>query len=60
VWHGRIDGYLMSLGFTNSKVDPNLYFKVVYGGQVILFLYVDDLFLIGFEKLIDECKKTLD
>jgi hypothetical protein len=58
-WYGRIDGYLMSLGFTKSKADPNLYFKVVDGGPVILLLYVDDLFLTGVEKLIDECKKML-
>jgi hypothetical protein len=32
----------------------------VDGGPVILFLYVDDMFLIVVEKLIDECKKTLD
>ena len=23
-WYGRIDSFLMSLGFTKSKVDPNL------------------------------------
>eukprot|EP00253_Pinus_taeda_P036516 PITA_36516 len=28
-WYSRIDGYLMSLGFTKSDVDPNLYYKVV-------------------------------
>jgi hypothetical protein len=27
-WYARIDGYLMSLGFTKSEVDPNLYYKV--------------------------------
>ena len=24
-WYGRIDSFLISLGFTKSKVDPNLY-----------------------------------
>ena len=28
-WYARIDGYLVSLGFTKSDVDPNLYYKVV-------------------------------
>jgi hypothetical protein len=28
-WYGRIDSFLMSLGFTKSKVDSNLYFKVM-------------------------------
>jgi hypothetical protein len=49
---------LTSLGFTKSKVDSNLYFKVMNDESVILLLYVDDLFLIGEEKLI-KCKKKL-
>jgi hypothetical protein len=44
-WYGRIDSCLTSLGFTKSKVDPNLYFKVMNDEPVILLLYVDDLFL---------------
>jgi hypothetical protein len=44
-WYGRIDGFLMSLGFTKSKADSNLYFKVINDELVILLLYVDDLFL---------------
>ena len=48
------------MGFTKSKVDSNLYYKVVEDeGPVILLLYVDDLFLIGEEKLIVEYKKKL-
>ena len=58
-WYGRIDGFLMNLGFTKSKVDSNLYYKVENDGIMILLLYVDDLFFIGKEKLINECKKKL-
>jgi hypothetical protein len=58
-WYGRIDSFLTSLGFTKSKVDSNLYFKVMNDEPVILLLYVDDLFLTGEEKLITECKKKL-
>jgi hypothetical protein len=58
-WHGRIDSFLTSLGFTKSKVDSNLYFKVMNDEPVILLLYVDDLFLTGEEKLIIDCKKKL-
>ena len=58
-WYGRIDNFLMSLGFTKSKTDPNLYFKVEDGNQVILLLYVDDLFLTGDEKLILDSKRKL-
>jgi hypothetical protein len=58
-WYGRIDNFLMSLGFTKNKVDSNLYFKVMNDELVILLLYVDDLFLTGEENLIADCKKKL-
>jgi hypothetical protein len=44
-WYGIIDSFLMSLGFTKSKADSNLYFKVMNHEPVILLLYVDDSFL---------------
>eukprot|EP00253_Pinus_taeda_P022239 PITA_22239 len=43
-WYERIDNYLMKLGFTKSKADPNLYCKVEDEKPLILVLYVDDLF----------------
>ena len=49
----------MSLGFTKSKVDPNLYFKIENDGPIILLLCVDDLFLKDEENLIMDCKKKL-
>jgi hypothetical protein len=58
-WYGRIDSFLTSLGFTKSKYDFNLYFKVMNDELVILLLYVDDLFLTGEEKLITDYKKNL-
>jgi hypothetical protein len=39
-WYGKIDSFLMSLGFTKSKSDPNLYFKIKNDGTFILLLYV--------------------
>ena len=50
---------MRNLGFTKSKDDPKLYFKVMDDEPVILLLYVDDLFLTGNEKQIVECKKKL-
>jgi hypothetical protein len=50
-WYGRIDNFLTSLGFTKSKANSNLYFKIMNNEPVILLLYVDDLFLIGEESL---------
>ena len=35
----------MTLGFTEIKLDSNLYYKVEGGRLVILLLYVDDLLL---------------
>jgi hypothetical protein len=58
-WYGRIDSFLMSLGFTKRKGNSNLYFKVMNDEPVILLLYVDDLFLTGKEKLITNCKMKL-
>jgi hypothetical protein len=58
-WYGRIDNFLTSLGFTKSKVDSNLYFKVMNDELVILLMYVDDLLLTGEEKIIIECKKKI-
>ena len=45
---------MVSLGFTKSVADLNLYYKVVGSDPLILVLYVDDLFLIGVEQLILE------
>jgi len=56
-FYSHIDNYLMKLGFTRSNVDPNLYFNIVQGMPMILVLYVDDLFLIGSEPLMIECKR---
>jgi hypothetical protein len=58
-WYGQIDSFLTSLGFTKSKADSKLYFKVMNDEPVILLLYVDDLFLTREENLITECKKRL-
>jgi hypothetical protein len=56
-WYGRIDSFLTRLGFTKSKDDSNLYFKVMNDDPVILLLYVDGLLLTGEENLIIECMK---
>jgi hypothetical protein len=41
-WYGHIDSFLTSLGFTKSKADSNLYFKIMENEPIILLLYVDD------------------
>jgi hypothetical protein len=49
----------MKLGFTKSIADSNHYYKVFDGHTLILVLYVDDLFLMGAEKLIEWWKQQL-
>ena len=58
-WYSIIDRFLSSLGFTKSKVDSNLYYKVEYGNPVMLLLYVDDLFVTGMNGLISNMKRNL-
>ena len=53
----------MTLGFTESKEDSKLCFKVIGGRLVLLLLYVDDLFLtdVARRRLAAEFKmKDLD
>ena len=47
----------MTLGFTESKEDSNLYFKVEGRIPMILLLYVDGLFLKGENGLISLYKE---
>eukprot|EP00253_Pinus_taeda_P004373 PITA_04373 len=58
-WYSRIDTYLQQMGFTKSDANPNLYYIVVGDDPLILVLYVDDLFIIGVERLISGCKEDL-
>ena len=58
-WYGRIDSFLTCLGFTKSKADSNLYYKVEEGNPVILLLYVDDMFVTGEDGLITDTKRKL-
>jgi hypothetical protein len=53
-WYEKMDGFMMSLGFNKSVVDPNLYYHIDGNECLILVLYVDDLFLTGSERLIVE------
>ena len=54
-----IDSYLFSMGFQKSEVDLNIYFIMVGDDPLILLLYVDDLFIIGWERPIAVCKKDI-
>ena len=58
-WYGQMDNFMMSLGFTKSKVGSNPYFEVEGGRPMMLLLYVDDLFVIGYDELIVDAKRKL-
>ena len=58
-WYRRIDSFLSSLGFTKSKVDSNLYYKVEDGNLVMLLLYVDGVFVTGMDGLIADTKRKI-
>lgn len=45
--------------FVKSDADPNFYYLVVENEPLILVLYVDDLFVTGSSRLIEDCKKNL-
>ena len=47
----------MTLGFTESKVDSNLYFNVEGGILVMFLLYVNDLYMTGEETLIKDVRR---
>ena len=47
------------MGFTKSKADSKLHYKVEDGNPVILLLYVDDLFVTGMDGLIADTKRKL-
>ena len=47
------------MGFTKSKADSNLYYKVEDGNPVVLLLYVDHLFVTGTDGFITDTKRKL-
>ena len=51
-WYERLDSYLVSLGFTKSEADANIY---IYKGDtqfIILAIFVDDTLLITNDEII--------
>jgi hypothetical protein len=40
LWHDDINAFLLSLGFTQSSADPNLYLR---SDGILILLYVDDI-----------------
>jgi hypothetical protein len=58
MWYKKIDTYLLELGFTRSKEDHCVYFKLIGDHLIYLVLYVDDMLLIRNNKEITQDVKT--
>jgi hypothetical protein len=58
MWYQKFDTYMLGLGFTRSKEDHCVYFKLIGDHLIYLVLYVDDMLLIGNTKEIIQDVKT--
>jgi hypothetical protein len=52
MWCQKFDTYMLVLGFTRSKEDHCVYFKLIGDHLIYLVLYMDDMLLIGNNKEI--------
>jgi hypothetical protein len=52
MWYQKFDTYMFGLGFTRSKEDHCVYFKLIGDHLIYLVLYVDDMLLIENNKEI--------
>jgi hypothetical protein len=58
MWYQKIYNYMLGLGFTRSKEDHCVYFKLIGDNLIYLVLYVDGMSLIGNKKEIIQGVKT--
>ena len=59
-WNVKLDGFLQSLGFSQSSADQCIYMRVVEGAQTIIAVYVDDLIIMSDTSAqLNEVKKGL-
>ena len=58
MWYQKFDTFIWGLGFTRSKVDHCVYFKLIGDRVIYLVLYVDDMLLVGNGKEIIQDLKT--
>eukprot|EP00253_Pinus_taeda_P023224 PITA_23224 len=57
-WYQKFDTFIRGLGFTRSKADHCVYFKLIGDRVIYLVLYVDDMLLVGNDKEIIQDLKT--
>eukprot|EP00253_Pinus_taeda_P025977 PITA_25977 len=60
MWYQKFDVFIWALGFTRSKENHCVYFKLIGERVIYLVLYVDDMLLVGNDKgIIHELKTQL-
>eukprot|EP00253_Pinus_taeda_P029339 PITA_29339 len=57
-WYQKFHTFIQGLGFTRSKADHCVYFKLIGDHVIYLLLYVDDMLLVGNDKEIIQDLKT--
>eukprot|EP00253_Pinus_taeda_P017342 PITA_17342 len=58
MWYQKFDTFIRGLGFTRSKADHCVYFKLIGDHVIYLVLNVDDMLLVGNDKEIIQGLKT--
>jgi hypothetical protein len=59
-WYAKMDNFLLDTSFLKCHSDPNVYTKKVGIYIIIVFLYVNDLILIGSDlKFLNHVKPNL-
>ena len=52
MWYQKFDTFIRGLGFTRSKADHCVYFKLIGDSVIYFVLYVDDMLPVGDDKEI--------
>eukprot|EP00253_Pinus_taeda_P010888 PITA_10888 len=58
MWYEKFDTFIWGLGFTRSKADHCVYFKLIGDRIIYLIFYVDDMMLVENDKEIIQDLKT--
>jgi hypothetical protein len=58
MWYKIFNTYMLGLGFTRSKADHYVYFKLIGDHLIYLVLYVDGMLLVGNNKEVIQDVKT--
>ena len=60
-WHEKFDNVMMSHGFKINECDKCVYIKDIEHGYVIIYLYIDDMLIVGSDdKMIISTKNMLN